>query len=52
MSKSNRKLYHHDGKQLGFDKKVHVKTQSKKKDVLVIFTWESQMPYSTWRKLT
>ena len=29
--------YHHDGEQLGFYKKVHIKTQSKKKDVLVIF---------------
>ena len=29
--------YQHDGEQLGFYKKVHIKTQSKKKDVLVIF---------------
>ena len=28
---------HHDGEQLLFYKKVHIKTQSKKKDVLVIF---------------
>ena len=28
--------YHHDGEQLGFYKKVDIKTQSKKKDVLVI----------------
>ena len=32
------KNYHHDGKQLGFYEKVHIKTQSIKKDVLVIFT--------------
>ena len=37
MSNYNRKLYHHDGEQLGFYKKAHMKTQSKKKDVLVIF---------------
>ena len=30
--------YHHDGEQFGFYKKDHIKTQSKKKDVLVIFT--------------
>ena len=28
----------HDGEQLEFYKKVHIKTQNKKKDVLVIFT--------------
>ena len=28
---------HHHGEQLLFYKKVHIKTQSKKKDVLVIF---------------
>ena len=38
MSKQNRKLSHRDGEQLGFYKKLHMKTQSKKKDVLVIFT--------------
>ena len=27
--------YHHDGEQLGFYKKAHMKTQGKKKDVLV-----------------
>ena len=32
-----RKLFHYDEKQLGFYKKVHIKTQGKKKDVLVIF---------------
>ena len=33
------KLYHHDGEQLGFYKKVHIKTQrlNKKKNVFVIF---------------
>ena len=30
--------YHHDGEQLKKKKKDHIKTQSKKKDVLVIFT--------------
>ena len=30
---------HHDGEQLLFLKKVHLKTQSKKKDVLVIFSY-------------
>ena len=30
--------YHHDGEQLGLDEKVYIKTQSKKKDNLVIFT--------------
>ena len=29
--------YYHDGKELGFYEKVHIKTQSWKKDVLVIF---------------
>ena len=29
--------YHHDGEQLLFHKKVHIKTQSNKKDVFVIF---------------
>ena len=38
MSKWNRKLYHHDGEQLRFYKKVYIKTQSKMKDVLEIFT--------------
>ena len=33
------KLYHHDGEQLDFyKKKEHIETQSKQKDVLVIFT--------------
>ena len=31
--------YHYDGEQLGFSKKVHMKTQSKKKDVLEIFSY-------------
>ena len=56
---------HHDGEQLLFYEKVHIKTQCKKNDVLVIFTLllqelknynlfdkKRQMPYSTWRKLT
>ena len=29
--------YHYDGEQLGFYENVHIKTQNKKKDVLVIF---------------
>ena len=29
-------FFHHEGEQLRFYKKVHLKTQSKKKDVLVI----------------
>ena len=37
MSKQIRKLYHHDGEQLGFYKKVHIKTKIKKKAVPVIF---------------
>ena len=37
MLKQNRNCYHHDGEQLGFYKEEHIKTQSKKKDVLVIF---------------
>ena len=60
--------YHHDGEQLHFYKKIHIKTQSKKNDAFVIFillqetkysklfdkncTRERQMLYSTWRKLT
>ena len=59
---------HHDGGQFVFYKKLQFKTQSKKKDVLVIFTlqetnefqfiWqklysrERPTAYSTWRKLT
>ena len=35
----NRKPNYDDGEQLLFYKKVHIKTQSKKKDVLVIFIW-------------
>ena len=35
MSKQIRKLYHHDGEQLGFYKKVHIKTKIKKKAVPV-----------------
>ena len=50
MSQENRKLYHHDGEQLrienyyhhdgeqlGFYENVHIKTQNKKKNVLVVF---------------
>ena len=33
----NRDLCHHDGEQLGFHKKVYIKTQGKKKNVFVIF---------------
>ena len=56
--------YHHDGEQLGFYEKLHIKTQC----ILVIFDiarneefqfiWqklysrERQMLHSTWRKLT
>ena len=29
--------YYHDGEQLGFYKKAHIKTHSKKKDVRVTF---------------
>ena len=29
--------YHHDAEQLDFYKKVHIKTQCKKKDVLIMF---------------
>ena len=55
---------HHDGEQLLFFKKVHIKTQCKKKDVLVIFILLQEMKNSnlfdknvrchnsTWRKLT
>ena len=35
--------YHHDGEQLLFNKIVHIKTQSKKKDVLVIFILLQEM---------
>ena len=38
MSKQIRKFYHHDGEQLGFYEKIHIKTQSKKNEVLAIFT--------------
>ena len=31
MSKQIRKFYHHDGEQLGFYEKIHIKTQSKRK---------------------
>ena len=60
--------YHHDEQQLGFYKQIDIKTQSKDKDVLVIFAlqetnefqviWqklypkESQIAYSTWGELT
>ena len=32
--------YYHDGEQLGIYKKVYIKTQSKNKDVLVIFIFQ------------
>ena len=38
--------YHHDGEQLLFNKIVHIKTQSKKKDVLVIFILLQEMKTS------
>ena len=38
MLKQNRKFCHHDRNNYVFIKKVHLKTQSKKKDVLLIFT--------------
>ena len=34
------KYYHNDGEQVGFKKEAHVKIQSKKKDVLLIFELE------------
>ena len=38
------KLYHHDGEQLGFYEKVHIKTQSIKKDMLVMFSKKRKIP--------
>ena len=56
--------YHHAGEQLGFYKKVHIKTQSKKRNILAIFILqetqssnlldknyilrERKLSYSTW----
>ena len=37
---------HHDGEQLLCYKKVHIKTQCKKKDVLVIFKLSKEMKNS------
>ena len=34
--------YHHDEEQLGFCKRVHIKTQSKKKGALVIFVTKNR----------
>ena len=44
--------YDHHGEQLGFYKKVHIKTQSKKKNVFVIFTLQetNEFPF-IWQKL-
>ena len=42
--------YHHDGEQLGFYKKVHIKTKSKKKDVLVIFTLQKRNEFQFFNK--
>ena len=63
MTNKIEKYYHHDGEQLGFYKKVQIKTYKKKKKKysLVIFILQEtnnvflffwKMPYSTWRKLT
>ena len=52
MLKQNRNYYHHDGEQLGFYKEEHIKTQSKKKDVLVIFALqETNELQFIWQKL-
>ena len=44
--------YHHDEEQLGFYKKVHIKTQSmsKKKDVLAILHGAKQMSFNLFDK--
>ena len=44
--------YHHDEEQLGFYKKVHIKTQSmsKKKDVLVILHRKKRMSFNLFDK--
>ena len=42
--------YHHDGEQWGFDKKVHIKTQNKKKDVPVIFILQETKNFSLFDK--
>ena len=42
--------YHHDGEQLGFHKKVLIKTQGKKKDVLVIFALQERKKFNLFDK--
>ena len=44
--------YHYDRGQLDFYKKIHIKTQSKKKDVLLIFTLQETNEFQfIWQKL-
>ena len=44
--------YHHDREQLGFYEKEYIKTQSKKKDVLVIFALQETNEFQfIWQKL-
>ena len=50
MSKQIRKLYHHDGEQLGFYKKVHIKTKIKKKAVPVMFILQETKNFNLFDK--
>ena len=52
LPKQNRKIYHYDGEQLGFYKKVDIKTQrlSKKKDVFVIFALQETRNFNLFKK--
>ena len=42
--------YHYDGEQLGFAKKVHIKSQSKKKDILVIIILQERKNCNLFNK--
>ena len=42
--------HHHDGEQLGFYKKEHIKTLSKKKDVFVIFMLQETNNFNLFDK--
>ena len=46
----NRKSFHHDEEQLLFYKKVHIKTQSNEKDVLVIFVLLQETNFNLFDK--
>ena len=49
--KLEQNFYHNDGEQLGFYEKVYLKTQIKKKDVLVIFILQETKNSNLFNKI-